>query len=136
MKSMTHAVVLIAAAAMGQVASAQVTATFTTPFAFATPSGQMPAGKYEMQIRSQGTNSPIVMLKHEASRQRNIFVAGTSGQGARAPRVEFSCVNGDECRMQRVAFPGAAYSMPVRKARPEAQLYTVLLTAPGKASSE
>ncbi|MFN7932423.1 MAG: hypothetical protein U0R19_03800 [Bryobacteraceae bacterium] len=136
MKSMTHAFVWIAAAAMAQVASAQVNATFTTPFAFATPSGQMPAGKYEVQIRSQGTNSPIVLPQHEASRQRNVFVAGTSGQGVRDARVEFSCVNGDNCRMRRLAFPGAAYSMPVRKASPDERLYTVLLTAPGKASSE
>ena len=85
MKAMTHAVVWIAAAAMGQVASAQGLASFTTPFAFATPSGQMPAGKYEVEIRSTGTSSPVVMLRHEGSRKRNLFVTATSGQGAGSP---------------------------------------------------
>lgn len=136
MKSMTHAVVLFAAAAMAQIASAQAVATFTTPFAFATPSGQMPAGKYEVEIRSTGTSTPIVMLKHEASRQRNLFVAAASSQSTSSPRIDFSCVNGDDCRLQRVAMRGAAFHTPARKARPEARLYTVYMTAPVSPSGE
>ena len=136
MKSMTHAVVLIAAAALGQVASAQRLASFTTPFAFATPSGQMPAGKYEVEIHSTGTSSPMVILKHDASGKRNLFVAATSGYGARAAQIDFACVNGDDCRLQRVAMGTVAVTAPVRKARPDARLYTVLMTPPRTASAE
>jgi len=135
MKSMTCAFVLLAAAAAVQVMKAEGPASFTAPFAFQTPSGLMPSGKYEVEVRATGSASKIVMLRHQATNQRNLFVSSASPGGVGAASIDFQCINADDCRLERVTLRSGAYPA-MSKSRWNEKLYSIVLGAGSKPKAE
>lgn len=135
MKSMTCAFVLLAAAAAVQLAMAEGPASFTAPFAFQTPSGLMPSGKYEVEVRATGSASKIVILRHQTTNQRNLFVTSASRGGTGAPSIDFQCVNADDCRLERVTVRSGAYPA-MSKSRSNEKLYSVILGPASKTKAE
>lgn len=135
MKSMTGAFVLLAAAAAVQVLQAQGPASFTAPFAFRTPSGSMPAGNYQVEVRSSGSSSSIVMLRHAATNQANLFVVSTLRSEGGAPNIGFQCINGDDCRLERVTMRGGAFITTARP-RSNEKRYSIILDKAVKPTGE
>ena len=64
MKRTLQTTLCIAIAAFTQIASAQTPTKFTSHFAFRTPSGLIPAGKYEVQVNTNNATIRGIIQQH------------------------------------------------------------------------
>ena len=135
MKSFTHSLVVFAAVAMAQIAGAEPLGYFHAPFSFRTPSGAMAAGRYEMQVISTG--NPMVLLRHQATNKRKIFGIARGEVGKHeVSRLDFVCVEEENCLLERIVIRGNSYINMMRHHRQDERRFTVLIGREHKTSGD
>ena len=83
--------------------SAQASQNINIPFAFRTPAGELPAGRYTVEFQPMGTTK-YVQLRNVESRASVLFQPSspvTNIRGTQRPGMIFSCAQ-SQCNLQRI----------------------------------
>jgi hypothetical protein len=112
--------ILLSGAVLAASAQAAQNINVNVPFAFRTPSGELPAGAYTVEFQPTGTNR-YVQFRNVESRATVLFQPSspvTNVRGTERPRMIFSCAQSG-CSLQRIWQDGVnGFDFPAKKLTP------------------